>query len=397
VLLGIRERARLLEERDRILRGGRDRFAGRRVLVVLPIAAAGGGANIAMFEMRAMRAMGAEIALFNLTAHRQPFEEAFPALDLPVIYGEPQDLVALAAGWDAVVATAYSSVEWLALAARGPHGEGTVFGYFIQDLEAYFYPPGSERFHAALRSYTMMPSLRCFTMTPWNSEELQRLLGVASTPVLPGYDAALFRPRPRLDPPWPARPLRIAAMVRPATPFRSPRLTMQVLGEIARRHGPKVEIQIFGVEPQDAGYADLPRDFPFKLAGRLGPRQMPCLVNAIDIFVDFSTWQAMGMTAMEAMSTGCAVVVTRNGGPGIFARHEENCLLVDPHNGADCLAAVDRLVTDDTLRRRLGEQGIRDICRFYPERAAFNMLNALFGPEIDAAQAEAAVRAAEDA
>ena len=81
---------------------------------------------------------------------------------------------------------------------------------------------------------------------------------------------------------------------------------------------------------------------------------MPCLVNAIDIFVDFSTWQAMGMTAMEAMATGCAVVVTRNGGPGIFARHEENCLLVDPHDQADCLAALDRLVKDDALRRRLG-------------------------------------------
>ncbi len=394
LLLGIRARARVLAERDRIVRGGRDRFAGKRVLVVLPVAAAGGGASIAMFEMRAMRDMGAEVALFNLAAHRTDFEAAYPELDLPVIFGQPQDLVVIARDWDAVVATAYSSVEWLALAARGPQGAGTVFGYFIQDLEAYFYPPGSERFHAALRSYTLMPGLRCFTMTPWNADELERLLGVASTPVMPGYDAALFRPRPLPGSTWPARPLVIAAMIRPATPFRSPRLTMQVLGEIARRHGPKVEFHLFGVEPHDAGWDDLPRDFPFKLAGRIGPRQMPTLLGGADIFVDFSTWQAMGMTAMEAMAMGTAVVITRHGGPGVFARDGENCLLVDAHDAEACLAALERLVVDEDLRRRLQVQGIQDICHFYPERAAFNMLNSLFGPEIDAANRAAAERAA---
>jgi len=389
VLRGVRARARHLADRDRIIRGGRDRFAGRRVLVVLPVSAAGGGASVAMFELRAMREMGVEVALFNLEKYRPYFEQAYPDLDIPVLYGQPEDLVMLAPAWDALVATVYASVEWLELVARGPGGAGTVFGYLIQDLEAYFFPPGSDRFHAALESYRRLPELRCFTLTPWNAAELDRLVGVAPEVVTPGYDADLFRPRPRAGADWPARPLRVAAMVRPSTPFRAPRLTMEVLREITRRHGPRVEAWIFGVSPEDEGYADLPRDFPFKLAGKLGPRQMPALLNEVDVFCDFSTYQALGMTAMEAMATGCAVIVTRHGGPDVFGRHEDNCLMVDTHDREACIAALDRLVVEEGLRRHLGRAGIHDICAFYPERAAYKMLEVLFGPEIDAAARDA--------
>ena len=149
VLRGIRARARHLVDRKQILDGGRSRFAGRRALFILPLAAAGGGASIAMFEMRAMRKMGIDVALFNLEVHREMFEAAYPDLDIPVIYGRRQDLVQLAPEWDAMVATMYTTVEWLDLVAKSDQS-GTIFGYFVQDLEAYFYPVGSERFHEAL-------------------------------------------------------------------------------------------------------------------------------------------------------------------------------------------------------------------------------------------------------
>lgn len=393
VLEGLRARSRFLADRARILAGGLERFGGRRLLCVMPLAAAGGGASIAMFLLRAMRAMGVEVAVFNLSVHRAAFEAAYPGLDLPVVYGQPEDLLRLAGDWDAMLATMYSTVDWLPAAARGPAGRHPVYGYFVQDLEAYFYRPGSERFHAALRSYQQMPELRICTMTPWNAAELGRLFGLEVPAVMPGYDALLFRPRPR-PLAWPARPLRILGMIRPETPFRGPRLTMEVFREISRRHGPKVELVLFGVEPGDAGWEDLPRDFPFVLAGRLEPRQVAELMNQVDVFCDFSTWQAMGMTAMEAMLSGVAVVVTRHGGPGVYGRDEANCLMVDPEDKAACTAAVDRLVRDHGLRAQLSLTALRDLPLFYPERAAWNLLNCLFGPEIDAAMAAAAAKAA---
>jgi hypothetical protein len=38
------------------------------------------------------------------------------------------------------------------------------------------------------------------------------------------------------------------------------------------------------------------------LAGVLNQKQISNLLNQVDIFVDFSTYQAMGLTGLEAMS-----------------------------------------------------------------------------------------------
>jgi GT2 family glycosyltransferase/glycosyltransferase involved in cell wall biosynthesis len=393
VLEGIRARSLRLVDRQRILVGGRDRFAGRRLLFVLPLGAAGGGANIVIREARAMRQMGVAVGLFNLEAYRSMFEAAYPDLDLPVIYGREQDLGIQTERWDALVATHYATVEWLDLARRGPHGDQAIFGYYVQDVEAYFYPVGSERFHDALRSYRLMPELCIVTKTDWNAEELRRLYDIPAQVVGASYDPDIFRPRPR--PAGDGR-IRITAMVRPVTPFRSPEMTMRILSEISRRHGPKVDCVIFGVEPDHPGWEGLPRDFDFRLAGALHPLQVATLLAESDIFVDFSTHQAMGLTAMEAMASGCAVIVPQRGGASTFAVHEANALVIDTADEAACLAALDRLVTDGALRARLARQALTDICHFYPERPAFHILDALFGAEIDRARESERRRAAAD-
>jgi glycosyltransferase involved in cell wall biosynthesis len=86
----------------------------------------------------------------------------------------------------------------------------------------------------------------------------------------------------------------------------------------------------------------------------------------------------MGLTAMEAMACGAAVIVPRRGGAGSFARHEENALVVDTGSIDACLAALERLTLDQALRTRLQRQSLLDACEHYPEGAAYNILNALF-------------------
>ena len=92
------------------------------------------------------------------------------------------------------------------------------------------------------------------------------------------------------------------------------------------------------------------QDFAFKLAGRLNPRQMARIMAESDIFIDLSDWQGMGMTAIEGMVAGAAVIVTRYGGPPVYAAHEQNCLMVDTRSREECIAALDRLVSDADLR-----------------------------------------------
>jgi len=348
---------------------------------------------------------------------------------VPVIYGEIADLPKIAARFDAVVATSYITIYWLApLAQRCPE---LPIAYFIQDYEPYFDPPGSEGYHKAAASYTLLPNLVRVCTTSWIADQIQQqfqstlspspILGrgqgeglLSPSPILgrgqgeglpltligPCFDADLFVPRPQPDPPWPAHPLRVVAMIRPSTPRRSPLLTMQVLERASRELGDQgrsnpVEIILFGADRQElhaagllangvrrskTGVAATPA-FPFKLAGRLGQRQVANLMNAADIFVDFSSFQALGVTALEAMACGVATIVPQHGGVQVFARHEVNSLVVDSHDPDACFASLHRLVTDHDLRLKLQTNGLLQAPQYYPDRPAYIFLQALFGRE----------------
>jgi len=152
---------------------------------------------------------------------------------------------------------------------------------------------------------------------------------------------------------------------------------MRVLEQIFRDHRRSVEFRIFGCESLDVDFLTLPRRFPWTNAGVVNPLQVAQLLNEVDVFVDFSSHQAMGLTAMEAMACGATVIVPNRGGAQSFVNDGLNGLVVDCQSFAGCVSALSRLVGDEPLRRRLQNQAMQDICRFFPEQAAFNVLDAL--------------------
>jgi GT2 family glycosyltransferase/SAM-dependent methyltransferase len=375
VLEGIRARNQILFDRELLINSGK-KYAGRRVLFVLPVTEPGGGANVIIDEALAMRAMGVDVSIFNKTGFQGSFEAAYPALQVPVVYGEPESLGALAGEYDAVVASVYFTVEWLNFTRRGD--ANTVLGYYVQGFEPYIYEPDTDKFKQALDSYTLISGLRLFAKTMWTCEEVQKHTGAECALVGPSLNIALFRPRPRLDLDWPDRPLRIAAMIRPSTLYRAPKLTMEVLRRVSKKYNGSVEIVIFGISLEDPEFGALPHDFPWTLGGVLTQKQVARLFNEIDIFVDFSSHQAMGLTALEAMACGVAVIVPEYGGAFSFARHEDNSLVVDTNSPEACEQALCRLVEDDALRAHLQSTALRDAVAFYPERPALKILEILF-------------------
>ncbi len=382
LLAGIRARARVLAEREDWRQRGTDCFAGRRLLFLMPVQKAGGGANVVLTEARAMQAMGVEVALVNWQKFRHDFEASY-RLDIPVLYTTEhafgEFLRQHAGAFDAMVATVFSSIPALAEVATSPEGSHLAFGYYIQDFEPYFFAPGSERFHAAWRSYTAVPNLTRFTKTDWLQRELEALVGVPSSVVGPSVDVGRFRPRRHGVGETGAAPVRVVAMIRPETPYRAPRLTMEVLRDAARAFGSAIDIVLFGCRREDPAFLALPHDFPHHHAGLLGPDEVARLLGSADVFVDYSSYQAMGLTALEAMASGAAVIVPALGGAGSFARHGQNALLLDTTQPAACLQALAQLVQDASLRHRLASQAIADAVRYYPEGPAFRILEALFG------------------
>ncbi|WP_198019444.1 glycosyltransferase [Thioalkalivibrio paradoxus] len=371
VMAGIRARSTVCPDRIRLRREGRERFAGKRVLFLLPAADAGGGANIIVSEAQRMLDMGVDAAIANLAANRQDFERAYQGLRLPVHYfRRPEELETLAHGFDAVVASIYYTVAWL----RPLSGRGPVLGYYVQDFEPHWFSAGSREHREAMDSYTLLPGLRPFCKTEWNRSEVQQHTGAECRVLGPSVEVDLFRPRhERVD-----GRIVIAGMVRPYSSYRSPAMTMRILNQIKSAHPDEVEIVTFGVDEFDPSFQNLRPTAPTQHLGRLGSPELATVFDQVDIFVDFSTYQAMGLTAMEAMACGAAVIVPAAGGTTDFARHEHNALVVDTRDEAQCQSALERLVRDATLRQRLGQQALTDIQQFHPEGAALRMLSALF-------------------
>ena len=368
--------ARLAQSPARATRRARglSRWEGKRVLFALPVLDRGGGANVVFSEARALAQFGVEARVFNLAAHRAAFEASYPAPPVPVIYGHTWDIVGLGWPYDAVVATANVSVEWIAPLVSAP--KPPVLGYYVQDYEPLFYPEGSRDRAKAEASYGLVPGLRRFAKTEWNAATVREKTGLSCDVIGPSFDVDTFRPRLG---PLPDAPVRIAAMIRPSTPRRQPQFTLEVLREVARTHGEKVEILLFGVEDSDPALASLPLDFPHRFLGVLHERALAALFSQVHVFADFSSYQAMGLTALEAMGAGAAVLVPRAGGSDSFARDGENAVLVDTASAPACVEALSRLVADPARRAGLAARALADVARHTPESAAFRMLEVLFG------------------
>ncbi len=373
VLAAIRERSRTLLPRARMRAEGQVRWEGKRVLFLLPVCDRGGGANIVLCEALEMARMGVDVRVLNLIDFRPSFEKSYPDPGLPVLYAPTRGVPEVARSFDAVVATHNASVQWIASLAGDRNGP--VLGYYVQDYEPLFYPEGSKDEQAAIRSYTLVQGLVLFTKTEWNRDEVQRRTGALCHVVGPSYDQSLFRP---VRPAPPSDRIRIAAMARPSSPRRQPMLTMDVLEAVSTKYGNRVEITVFGDDPSHHDFPSLRRSFPYTSAGVVDGPALASLFNRVHIFADFSSYQAMGLSALEAMGCGATAIVPSAGGASSFARHEENALVIDTSTEGSCLSALVRLVEDHELRCRLMSRAFSDVIRHHPASAAYRTLAALF-------------------
>ncbi len=370
-MAGIRARADVLWLRHRLLENGKGLFDGKNLLIVLPIKEPAGGAYVILQEALAMIEMGVRVSLFNLREHKSEFQQNFPTIKIPVIYGSVDEIPSIAGDFNAVLATINNSVYWIAPLIRSD----IKLAYYIQDFEPDFYPKGSKEYSLAWESYRKVPKMKNVTKTNWNKNKVMANIGINCQIVGPSVDIDMFRPRERLHR---SNEIFIGAMIRPSTPRRNPRFTLEILEEIKKIYGEKINIITFGCSMEDFLSLDPCKDILINHLGVLKREWMPYLFNEIDIFVDLSTYQAMGLTALEAMACGSAIIAPRNGGCQDFVKDGINGFLIDTTDRSSCIDALKKLIRDDDLRKMACAQSIIDVCQFPPELAALKVLKAIF-------------------
>ncbi|MEO8850819.1 MAG: glycosyltransferase family 4 protein [Allobranchiibius sp.] len=139
---------------------------------------------------------------------------------------------------------------------------------------------------------------------------------------------------------WRKRPLallELMAQVRRRLPERDVRLEIIGTGKLQNR------VEERGRELGAGDWLSLP--------GRMTRAQLRERYLSSDIYVSPGTFEAFGIAALEARSTGLPVVAPRRSGVSTFIEHGVNGLLAGDDLGM--AEAVVRLATDDTLRHRI--------------------------------------------
>ena len=374
-LLYVRRRCADIEAEVSLRSDALRRFGAKRVLFLLPAVSSGGGGNVVLLEAAFMREFGVDAWVANLERNRVSFEQNHPGISVPLVYlKSPEDLAGVASDFDAVVATLYLTVFWME--AIRSIDNAKVLGYYVQDFEPDFFDEGDIERDRAVASYSAISNMCVFTKTEWNRQALNERLGVAATVIGSSVDLDKFHPSSL---PSCRRPIvKILAMVRPSTPRRAPEATMRVLQSLAQRFGKRVEITIFGTNANARLLADKrARSFKFRNLGEVDSSTIARELADSDIFIDCSVFQAMGLTAMEAMASGVAVVGPINGGLREIIVDGQNGLLVDTQNESDIVSAASRLISDDTLRSRIRANAL-SVLRHSPVVSTFNILDVLF-------------------
>lgn len=101
-----------------------------------------------------------------------------------------------------------------------------------------------------------------------------------------------------------------------------------------------------------------------KMAGWVEHKDLPQLLNSGNVFVLPSLSEGLSIVFLEAMACGLAVVGTNVGGIAELIKHRETGLLVPPANPRTIAEAIDLLLTNDKLRKKLTANALNFVKNF---------------------------------
>ncbi len=81
----------------------------------------------------------------------------------------------------------------------------------------------------------------------------------------------------------------------------------------------------------------------------------PRILRNLDIFVQSSSSEGFSISIVEAMASKLPIVATRSGGPEEILTHDQNAIMVETGNPEKIATAIESLVEDAVLRKRLSQ------------------------------------------
>lgn len=232
----------------------------------------------------------------------------------------------------------------------GTGGDSARFGHRVLLVQ------GIDMLHPHLERHAMRTPCLKICVASW-LVDVGRRFGVPpeQMQVVPmGIDHDLFRPAARA----PGGPPRVAMLHH----------THTAKGwEVGRRALDRIHDAVPSVRASIFGTTTPPEPWPDWFDVHLDPPPR-VLVDEVyaraQVFIQPSSHEGFGFTAVEAMACGAALVTTDNGGADDYAFEGETARVVPPGDADGLADRAIELLTDEAQRSRLAEAGERHVRRF---------------------------------
>jgi GT2 family glycosyltransferase len=335
------ERIPALEELKRTLMESRE-LPAFDVLFILPTAKPFGGVIVVFETCNRLVRQGVKAGVIVIG----PREPVSMPLEFSPIFVDPTGFEKIGVRSKAYVATHYETCQYAVLAHSLDSSSSLV--YLIQGYEGWF--PGAT-IDEVLETYAAIPNR--IVVSSWLGDMLTRW-GFTSTVIPNGIDTGFFYPAPSKSSSSQVektKPLRILTLLR-HDPQGAFRIAAEVLTRIKAKY-PSVEIIGVGNLVERPEFSSFLSE-KHVVADRKGMRD---LYHRSDIFIDCSMVQGFGLMGLEAMACGVAAVLSSTGGVREYA-NESNALFFTLGNVDEAYTALEKLIVDADLRRRLQAEGV---------------------------------------
>ncbi|MGC9180673.1 MAG: glycosyltransferase family 4 protein [Vulcanisaeta sp.] len=103
--------------------------------------------------------------------------------------------------------------------------------------------------------------------------------------------------------------------------------------------------------------------------GRVDDETLYSILKVSDLAILPSRYEPFGITILEAMAAGLAVITTRVGGPDEIVRDWYNGVKVTPNNVDEIINAAKILLSNDELRKNIARNARESVSRWYSWRS----------------------------
>ena len=308
-----------------------ERHWNLRCAFVLPAMEISGGIRVALLHAEMLVKAGAQVSLFTLEGEAEWYHEG--DFHFPVLSAEQEKLQGTL---DLAVATMWNTAEFVEQSSKIRKKK-----YLVQNFEVGFYPPGSPYRIATSATYRMRSPMEYVTISKWCQNWLREEYHTEAAYLPNGIDPSFY----------PKRGRDLQGKIR-----------ILIEGDCSAEHK-NVDESFRIVERLDLekfeiwymSYNGNPKSWyrVDRFLHRVPYEKTPEVYAACDILLKTSLLESFSYPPLEMMASGGYVVAVPNGGNLEYLKDGENCILYPQGNLAEAKAAIERILTDAELRKKL--------------------------------------------